>query len=381
MTKKLLIKRKNAFTLIELLAVIVILAIIALIATPIILNIISDSKEESNKRSVEMYGKAVEQAIAKLQLNGNEIPAGDYTTTDGKTLTKDNISFEVQYSGSKVTCTTNKLYEDGSIYLAGCRVGTDTKEYTYGTSKTPTPVSFAQDSWETIAANVKAGNTSVYNVGDTKTVTLTGTGDLGKTYTVRIANMSSDDPVCSTEGYSQTACGFVIEFVDIITIYNMTSDTNVGGWPASKMRTYVNNTIYNVLPQNLKENIIDTQVVSSHGSSDSTNFTSTDKLYLLSTKEVWGKEGTFMPINYDTAEVETRQLDYYKDYKNSNGSIGVTTSNYSGAIKKYNGSSYNWWLRSAYSYNTYTFYYVYYDGYWGSSAANSFGVSPAFRVG
>ena len=375
--------KNKGFTLIELLAVIVILAIIALIATPIILNIISDSKEESNKRSVEMYGKAVEQAIAKSQLNGNEIPAGDYTTTDGKTLTKDNISFEVQYSGSKVTCTTNKLYEDGSIYLAGCRVGTDTKEYTYGTSKTPTPVSFAQDSWETIAANVKAGNTSVYNVGDTKTVTLTGTGDLGKTYTVRIANMSSDDPVCSTEGYSQTACGFVIEFVDIITTHNMNStDTNVGGWPASAMRTYVNNTIYNVLPQNLKENIIDTQVVSSPGSSDSTNFTSTDKLYLLSTKEVWGKEGTSNVINNDTAEAETRQLDYYKDYKNSNGSIGVTTSNYSGAIKAYNGSNSWWWLRSAHSYGTYTFYSVNYYGDWSGIPANStYGVSPAFRIG
>ena len=43
MTKPL-IKRKNAFTLIELLAVIVILAIIALIATPIVLDIIDDTK-------------------------------------------------------------------------------------------------------------------------------------------------------------------------------------------------------------------------------------------------------------------------------------------------------------------------------------------------
>ena len=44
--------RKNGFTLIELLAVIVILAIIALIATPIILGIINDAREESNERSV-----------------------------------------------------------------------------------------------------------------------------------------------------------------------------------------------------------------------------------------------------------------------------------------------------------------------------------------
>ena len=41
---------KKGFTLIELLAVIVILAIIALIATPIVLNIIADSKENSQLR-------------------------------------------------------------------------------------------------------------------------------------------------------------------------------------------------------------------------------------------------------------------------------------------------------------------------------------------
>ena len=48
-----------------MLAVIVILAIIALIAVPIILNIIEDAKNESNKRSVELYGSAIKNAIAK----------------------------------------------------------------------------------------------------------------------------------------------------------------------------------------------------------------------------------------------------------------------------------------------------------------------------
>ena len=51
---------KKGFTLIELLAVIVILAIIALIATPIVLNIIKDSRESAGLRSAEMYLDAVE---------------------------------------------------------------------------------------------------------------------------------------------------------------------------------------------------------------------------------------------------------------------------------------------------------------------------------
>ena len=44
-------KRNKGFTLVELLAVIVILALIALIATPIILNVINDAKKQAAKDS------------------------------------------------------------------------------------------------------------------------------------------------------------------------------------------------------------------------------------------------------------------------------------------------------------------------------------------
>ena len=195
------------------------------------------------------------------------------------------------------------------------------------------PSSFSSDSWSTIANAVRL-KSYPYQVGDTKTVDM---GSLG-THTVRVANTSS----CTNGETSQTACGFIVEFVDIITTHSMNStNTNVGGWPASVMRTYVNSTIYNALPSELQNVIATTTVVSSHGkTSGEANFTSNDKLYLLSTKEVWNGE-----TGYDTAESETKQLDYYKNN-------GVTTSNYSGAIKQYNGSNNDWWLRSAYSTTT-----------------------------
>ena len=60
---------KKGFTLIELLAVIVILAIIALIATPIVLDIIEDSKNSSIRESVNMYKSAAENAIAVSAMN------------------------------------------------------------------------------------------------------------------------------------------------------------------------------------------------------------------------------------------------------------------------------------------------------------------------
>ena len=65
--------RKNGFTLIELLAVIVILAIIALIATPIVLSIIDNTKQSSMLRSAEMYVKAAELSIAQATLKDKNI--------------------------------------------------------------------------------------------------------------------------------------------------------------------------------------------------------------------------------------------------------------------------------------------------------------------
>ena len=236
---------------------------------------------------------------------------------------------------------------------------------------------FATDSWSTIIANVKAGNGSEYKVGSTKEVNL---GTYG-THTLRVANTSIPSE-CSTTGFSQTACGFVLEFADIITEHNMNpagtyngtqyyNGHNIGGWPATTMRTFVNNDIYNVIPSEIKNAIIDTTVVSGHGSEDTENFTSTDKLYLLAPKEIY----TNWSNSYDTAHDLTRTLDYYKN-------LGVTTSNSSGAIKKNGTVSLWWWLRSVPSSHDSDFNRVRPEGDWDINFATStHGVAPAFRLG
>ena len=72
---------KKGFTLVELLAVIVILAIIALIATPIILNVIDNAKEGSAKNSAYGYIDAVEKANAQqiLKVSNISVLSGTYT--------------------------------------------------------------------------------------------------------------------------------------------------------------------------------------------------------------------------------------------------------------------------------------------------------------
>ena len=231
----------------------------------------------------------------------------------------------------------------------------------------PDPVNFSTDSWKTIVKAVQENNISKYNVGDIKEIDL---GTYG-THTLRIANTSTPSE-CSTTGFSQTACGFVLEFADIITTHNMNdTNTNVGGWPASSMYTFVNNDIYNAIPSEIKNAIIDTTVVSGHGKSDTENFTSTDKLYLLAPKEIY----TDWANSYDTAKDLTRTLDYYKN-------LGTSTSNYSGAIKKNGTSATDWWLRAARSNGTIYFFSVDIDGDWSDDVAGTaFGVAPAFRLG
>mgnify|MGYP000492784574 FL=1 len=234
---------------------------------------------------------------------------------------------------------------------------------------------FATDSWEAIIAKVKAGNGSEYAVGSTKEV------DLGTTYgthTLRVANTSTPSE-CSGTGFSQTACGFVLEFADIITNHKMNdTNTNAGGWPSTSMRTFVNNDIYNALSDEIKNAIIDTTVVSGFGPDDTANFTSTDKLYLLAPGEVYSDWKT-ITINgeplYDTAKNLTRTLDYYKN-------LGVTTINSSGAGKKNGTYDSYWWLRTATAITGSYFYDVSNNGDWSNYDANyTGGAAPAFRLG
>jgi prepilin-type N-terminal cleavage/methylation domain-containing protein len=86
--------KSKAFTLIELLAVIVILAIIALIAVPIIMGIIKDARENSKKRSAELVYTGVEYAYTQsLFKEGSENVVDDVTLeTIDKYLNVDNIS-------------------------------------------------------------------------------------------------------------------------------------------------------------------------------------------------------------------------------------------------------------------------------------------------
>ena len=294
-------------------------------------------------------------------------------------------SYEKMYISSFNTLSNNTIYSGDKIapgesatyflwlYLDETTPNQAQKTYFVGNLDIqgefiPDNLPFNIASWSSIISNVKSGNISAYKVGDTKEVDL---GTLGK-HNVRIANISTPSE-CSTSDFSQTACGFVLEFEDAITMKSMNSTlTNVGGWPSSEVRTYLNDTVYNSLPSELKEGIISTKVVSSHGSTETSNLISNDKLYLLAPKEIYSN---YVNTTYDSAISSTRQMDYY-------ASLNITMTNYHAASKKYNGSNTWQWLRSAVANGTTSFCSSGASGDGGIGEANSGrGISPVFRIG
>ena len=264
----------------------------------------------------------------------------------------------------------------------------------------PVRVDFSTTSWDDII-NAYSNNPSSLRKsmtdGATKEVQLDldGDGTPDKTSLLRIANLSTPTE-CSQEGFSQSACGLVIEFADTITSHRMNPSTSAGGWENSDMRAYINSGkylegteneidystsgIYNALPSELRNKIIDTKVVSGHGPNDSKNFTTTDKLYLLSISEIWEEQDDdpTTGLDYiDTAYNQTRQLDYYK-------SKGTKTSwpECQAAIKQYNGENVQWWTRSAELGWNAVFMGANYSGQLVEAYTyRTDFVSPAFRIG
>ena len=127
--------RKNAFTLIELLAVIVILAIITLIAVLIVINIIEDAKEESLKRSVQNYLDKENLKVkykpdtCNIQEDGNLICSengNELTTSDGANILKIDIKSKKPEIGT-IKLKDGKIIDIIDININGKYYGFDSK--------------------------------------------------------------------------------------------------------------------------------------------------------------------------------------------------------------------------------------------------------------
>ena len=221
--------------------------------------------------------------------------------------------------------------------------------------------SFEEADWGEIEAEIMNPNcTPKFKVGDTKKIKMDINDDGNdEEYTIRLVNTSTPEE-CKKADFSQTACGYVFEFVDVLEhrIMNYQGPTfdvqngknGVGSWNYSNLRAYLNNGIYregeedeedftntgfyNKLPEDLRKVISKTKVVTGFGCSDYTysqyyfggygcntvsgvykgdnngnNFVSHDKIYVYSTHEVW--DGVDIPSSearYGTITYANRDI-------------------------------------------------------------------------
>ena len=156
-------KKRNAFTLIELLAVIVILAVILVIAIPRILDVIETSKKDSFKNSAQLIADNAEKKKVSDKLLGKdeEITCKDVAKINDEDYASCIISFDE--SGIAKVSITGKGKFDGLKITNGTKENAEVKEITkptYGMKATE----YITNLLEYDGEGLKIDNTSDANI-------------------------------------------------------------------------------------------------------------------------------------------------------------------------------------------------------------------------
>ena len=156
-------KKRNAFTLIELLAVIVILAVILVISIPRILDVIETSKKDSFKNAAQLIADSAEKKKAsnKLLDKDEEITCKDVAKINDEDYASCKITFDSD--GIAKVSITGKGKFDGLKITNGTKENAEVKEITkptYGMKATE----YISNLLEYDGEGLKKDNTSDANV-------------------------------------------------------------------------------------------------------------------------------------------------------------------------------------------------------------------------
>ena len=178
------------------------------------------------------------------------------------------------------------------------------------------------DSWEEIF-QAEDNNTykTKYNIGDIKYLIV------GETY-VPMQIIAFDRDILSSDETSTAKITWLSKGLSFSFPMNFTSNTT-GGWGNSECRKFLNDTIYEQIPQNVKNKILSVNKTYTTASQSSSTTIGSDKLWIPSAREMYG-------INfYENSGVD--YTDYFSNSTMKTKSSGLTSTT----------SSY--YLRSVYS--------------------------------
>nr|DAR15402.1 MAG TPA: Ig-like domain protein [Caudoviricetes sp.] len=218
---------------------------------------------------------------------------------------------------------------------------------------------FATSTWAEIKAAVQAGINGLdlskcWAVGDTKSVTLT----TNEVIELQIAGFNHDT---YSDGVTAPITLVMKNSLNNTYIMNF-SNNNTGGYPASAMKTWVEANIYDKLPSDLKAVVAPVKKKCYTTRNQASSLSEANyNVWLLAEAEVFDRvtctvsngEGTKYPIFTDDTS----------------------------RVKRVNGSTNYWWLRSAYWDNDTTFVAIRSNGSVSFySASDSFGVAVGLCV-
>src|SRR5574344_562659 len=187
----------------------------------------------------------------------------------------------------------------------------------------PIASDIADLSWDDIITFAKNKAFNSTYLGQTKQLDIGGVA-----YTVQIVGVNHDE---LTDGTGKANLTFELKYL-LATYYKMNdTNTNSGGWEASKMRTNVLPNILSQMPTNIQNAIKSVNKANCKVYNDATITYTSDKLFLLSEAELFG-------VKSKAAALEGTQYEYWANNNTNTARIkykgeGGTTAGF-------------WWLRS-----------------------------------
>lgn len=310
---------------------------------------------------------SIGKATGSLTLSKSSVSIGVSSKTDTVTVTRpgdgaitatSNNSAIATASVSGTTITITAKASGSTTITVKVAAGTN---YTAPANKTinvtvqmlsPT---LANNTWAQIAAASEAGvAASTWSVGDTKNITVGG-----ETLTVEIVGFNHDDLASG----GKAGITFGLKNLMANTRQMNSSNTNAGGFTGSDMYDWLQGTLLNSLPSDLRAVLKSVNKKTSAGSQSSTINTNAMKIFLFSEVEIFGS------------------VTYSKSGEGSQYSRFATASSRVKYLSNGSGSANNWWERSPYGNNSNSFCPVSSNGSANRDGANnSRGVCFGFCV-
>ena len=225
------------------------------------------------------------------------------------------------------------------------------------------PANMEDCSWAMLKQLASAGTLgNYYQIGDTKTIELTG----GERVVMELVSINDGEGTAGAY-YPRGTVDFISKDCMQTTRSMNSSNTNAGGWVSCALRTTLNTTIYETLPQTVKDVIVEKTHKSSAGSQSTSLVEHSDKLWLPTEYEMFGA------ITYSANTENANVNKHYAVFDTNADRIKHQGTN---------GSAVNWWGSSPRVSHSADFCGVYSDGSANNyGASGSYGVPLCFRIG